>query len=158
MNAVNTFWLDILRFTLLVAVLGYAAWSDHKTGEVANKVWIYAFFGLSLTFVSWVLNPQTIVYGLLGMGAATLISLSIFYLGGWGGADAKAFMTIGASLPVTPFLPFNIVFMYPLNVIWICSIISFTFVLIKKRGKITRLDTVRFLPYVSLAMFIALLI
>ena len=154
----STILLDFFRLTLLAIVIGYAAWSDHKCGEVKNKVWIYAPFGFSLTLLSCIFQPQLLQPALISIVATTIISFAIFYIGGWGGADAKAFLTIGASLPVTPFLHLNLTFMYPLNVIWICSALSFGYILIKNKGKITWRTTSRFLPYVSVAMFLALLI
>jgi hypothetical protein len=87
---------------------------------------------------------------LISLVATTIISFSLFYLGGWGGADAKAFLTIAASLPVTPFITFNVVFMYPLNVIWVSSILAFAV------AKIRHVKTVRFLPYVVVALFMSL--
>ena len=150
MNVTNTIWLDATRLILLAAVIGYAAWKDHQTGEVSNKVWIYAPFGLCLTFLNCILNPELLLVTLLSFGSATVISFTIFYLGGWGGADAKAFLTIAASLPVTPFIPFNLVFMYPLNVILISVILAFAV------AKIRHVKTVRFLPYVMVALFVAI--
>ena len=154
----NLFWLDLARIIPLAVVVGYAAYKDIKYGEVSNKVWLYTPIGFALTLLSCFLNPQTFVLSLISIGATTLIAFTIFYLNGWGGADAKAFLMIGASLPITPFLQLNLVFMYPLNVIWVCAVTSFIVNFIRKRGKISKQDNTRFLPYVLLAMVLAIAI
>jgi len=151
-------WLDIVRIAPLACVIGYAAYKDHKTGEVSNKVWLYAPFGLALTLVSCYFTPNLLLLSVLSFVCTAIISFGIFELRGWGGADAKAFLTIGASLPVTPFLKLNLIFMYPLNVIWICAALSFTYTVIKKKGKITLKDSSRLLPYALFAMLLAIAI
>jgi hypothetical protein len=84
--------------------------------------------------------------------ATIAISFTLFYLGGWGGADAKAFLTIGASMPVTPFKTPELMFMYPLNIIVVSTLIAFAV------GVARHKKTTRYLPYVFASMFIALLI
>jgi Flp pilus assembly protein protease CpaA len=145
-------YFDIARIAALIAVIGYAAYCDYKVGEVANKVWIYAPFGLSLTLTSCAFNPEQLTFMTMSFIATIAISLTLFYVGGWGGADAKAFMTIGAAMPVTPFIEPNLMFMYPLTVILISSLLAFG------ASKIRHKKTVRFLPYVFIALFIALLL
>jgi Flp pilus assembly protein protease CpaA len=148
----QTILFDILRLTLLVIVIAYAAWSDHQTGEVKNKLWIYAPFGLSLTLINCAFNPAQLQFIILSFIATIAISFTLFYLGGWGGADAKAFLTIGAALPVTPFVEPNLMFMYPLNIILISSLLAFIV------GRVRHTKTTRFLPYVFVCLFIALLL
>jgi Flp pilus assembly protein protease CpaA len=145
-----TIILDITRFTLLAIVIGYAAWQDHKTGEVPNKIWVYAPFGLLLTVTELWLNQNLIYPIMLSFIATVIISFALFYGGGWGGADAKAVLTIGACLPIAPFTVFNILFMYPMSVILVASILAFI------AGKVKKTKTVRFLPYVFASLFIAL--
>ena len=150
MTDTNLFYLDLIRLIPVLTVIAYAAYSDIKFGEVKNKVWLYTPIGLTLTTLTCILYPQQTIYTLLSFGATGLIAFTLFYLGGWGGADAKAFLMIGAALPVTPFLQFNPIFMYPLNVIWISSVIAFVV------AKLHRSKTVRFLPYVLVAMVVAI--
>ncbi len=139
---------DAVRFSLLAMVIGYAAYMDHKYGEVANKVWIYAPFGLALTLMQLAFEPQQLLPATLSFVATIAISFTLFYIGGWGGADAKAFLTIGACLPITPFVPFNLLFMLPLNVILVSAVLAFA------AGKVKRTGAVRFLPYVFVSLFI----
>jgi Flp pilus assembly protein protease CpaA len=165
-------YFDIIRLALLSIVIGYAAYSDHKTGEVANKVWIYAPFGLSLTFIQLAIDPVQFLPAILSFVATVVISLTLFYVGGWGGADAKAFLTIGASMPITPIHgATSLSFMYPLNVILICSITAFIASLaiaVKRKAKTQNYkqffvawiknSQVRFVPYILIAMYLAVLV
>ncbi len=146
------FALDLLRFILLSAVIGYAAYSDLRFGEVANKVWLYAPFGLCLTLLQLMFEPEYTSLALASAAAAILVSLALFYLGGWGGADTKAFLTIAVSLPLTPMAALGYLSMLPLNVILISSLIAFA------AGTILHKKDIRFLPFVFTALFLALLL
>jgi hypothetical protein len=145
---------DLLRLSLLAVVIGYAAWSDHKCGEVKNKAWIYLPFGLSLTLISLTFNQAALWPSVYSFISTVAISFALFYMGGWGGADAKAFLTIGACMPVTPFIvgvPTNYWFMYPLMVVLVSSVLAFV------AGRVKHNKAVRFLPFVFVSLFIVLL-
>ena len=86
------------------AVLIYASWSDFKTREVSNRVWvIYAPIALALSLAEFLLyNPSKLL--LFGISAGFTIGLAflLFYSGGFGGADSKALMCIAVALPFAP--------------------------------------------------------
>jgi len=87
-----------------LAVLFYASWRDYVCREVSNKVWaIYAPVALSLTLPQLLLfdSTQLPFYG-LSFGVTVGIALLLFYTGGFGGADSKAFMCIALALPFAP--------------------------------------------------------
>lgn len=99
--------LESFRIILLLGFLGYASWSDYKTREVSNKVWMILgplSFALT-TFQFLVYSPQPvqnmIVYA-LSFGITSSLAIIIFYVGGFGGADAKALMCIALALPIYP--------------------------------------------------------
>lgn len=99
--------LDGARVLLCLGFLIYASWSDYKTREVSNKVWIILGpLGLVLTSFQFLLySPepfQFIISYVITFAIISALSLAIFYLGGFGGADAKAFMSIALVLPVYP--------------------------------------------------------
>lgn len=85
-------------------VLIYSSWSDYKTREVSNKVWaIYAPIALVLTLSELLLfEPSQLPLYALSIGVTTGIALLLFYAGGFGGADSKAFMCIALALPFAP--------------------------------------------------------
>lgn len=92
------------RVAITLAFLTYSSWSDYKTREVTNKVWaLYAPIALSLSVVEFLIYDQAIfpVFA-LSAGLTIVVALLLFYTGGFGGADSKAFMCIALALPVFP--------------------------------------------------------
>ncbi len=89
------------RVSITTAFFLYASWSDFKTREVSNTVWLVlapVAFGLAfaeiLLFESWRLP----LYGIC-IGITTAFAVLLFYAGGFGGADAKALMCLALALP-----------------------------------------------------------
>lgn len=96
--------LDFARTALALAFLFYASWSDNKTREVSNIVWmVFAPLALALTFpeVYFFEPSQLVLYGVC-FGITSLFAIIIFYAGGFGGADAKALMCLALVLPFFP--------------------------------------------------------
>ncbi|MCW3999278.1 MAG: prepilin peptidase [Candidatus Bathyarchaeota archaeon] len=92
-----------------LAVLIYASWRDYVCREVSNKVWaIYAPIALALTLPELVLfdSSQLLLYGIC-FAVTSGIALLLFYTGGFGGADSKAFMCIALALPFAPIALFT---------------------------------------------------
>jgi len=84
----------------------YASWSDYKTREVSNSVWIlFAPTAFALTFIELFLYPyetlNMLFYGVC-FGLTAALAIILFYSGGFGGADAKALMCLALSLPFYP--------------------------------------------------------
>jgi preflagellin peptidase FlaK len=100
---------DGARTILCLSFLIYASWSDYKTREVSNKVWvILGPSALALTALQFlVFTPELLVTYVLSFAITSALALIIFYASGFGGADAKALMCISLALPVYPsyFLP-----------------------------------------------------
>ena len=92
-----------------LTVLVYASWRDYVCREVSNKVWaVYAPIALALTLSQLVLFDSSLLllYG-LSFGVTSAIALVLFYTGGFGGADSKAFMCIALALPFAPIALFT---------------------------------------------------
>jgi preflagellin peptidase FlaK len=99
--------LDGARILLCLSFLSYASWSDYKTREVSNKVWvILGPLALALTafqFSIYSSQPlQLLISYALSFAITSVLAIAIFYAGGFGGADAKALMCIALTLPVYP--------------------------------------------------------
>ena len=99
--------LDGIRVILCLSFLVYASWSDYKTREVSNKVWaILGPTALGLTalqFLFYSTQPlQLITTYVISFAITAGLSFAVFYVGGFGGADAKAFMCIALALPIYP--------------------------------------------------------
>ena len=79
----------------------YASWSDWKQREVSNKVWrVFAPLAFSLTIVQFVLFAQELLLSyLISFALTSAMAVALFYVGAFGGADAKALMCIALALP-----------------------------------------------------------
>lgn len=125
--------MQIILIAASVAIslifLLYASWSDYKTREVSNKVWaLYAPIGLALSLTEFLLydSAKLPLFG-LSVGVTFLISFLLFYSGGFGGADSKAFMCISLALPFstemlfTPLIPNGVsplaTFLFPIVIL-----------------------------------------
>ncbi|MEM2905516.1 MAG: A24 family peptidase C-terminal domain-containing protein [Candidatus Bathyarchaeia archaeon] len=117
--------LDLVRLGLPLVLLSYGSWSDLKTREVTNKVWVLGFpVGAALTVLSFALGEASglLATALASIGLTTALALALFYLGLFGGADAKALIYISLSVPLHPYMPagqsplgFTLIF-FPLSV------------------------------------------
>jgi len=99
---------DTLRTATALLFLFYASWSDYKTREVSNTVWIvFAPLAFVLTFLEiyiYEISELTLRLSSYGMcfGLTAAFAIILFYSGGFGGADAKALMCLAFALPFYP--------------------------------------------------------
>lgn len=157
------FWffiLDVLRFMPLAFVMAYAAYSDFKTGEVGNKIFLYGVVGAGLTVL------QAFLFGSWGLlfvdlfvaGLTWAVALGAFFLGGCGGADAKMLMVLGVSAPLLPLwsggwcpLPFV--------VLPVAGVGALVYVVVKRKdGVAFSRREVRFLPFMFVGFVVAMLL
>lgn len=102
-------WVHLLSIILTLTVLSYASWHDYRSREVSNKVWaFYAPLGLTLTLLQIFLTNNLTLLPVLGITFAVFagITIPLFYLGFFGGADVKAFLCIALAMPFPPYAPF----------------------------------------------------
>lgn len=98
-------WLDPIRIVLNLTFLSYASWHDYRSREVSNKVWLfYAPLGLILTLLHVFLTTNLSLLLVLGISFAVFagITIPLFYLGFFGGADVKAFLSLSLAMPFAP--------------------------------------------------------
>ncbi len=89
----------------MLITLGYASYSDLKSREVSDYVWIVsAPIGLLLTSLRIYYSGQiiNILFLLISLAFMTVISLVFYYFNFFGGADVKANITIALSIPTPP--------------------------------------------------------
>jgi len=93
-----------IRILLCLVFLIYASWSDFKTREVSNWVWaILAPLALILTSLQFFMfAPGLLQSYILSFAATSALSITLFYAGAFGGADAKAFICLSLALPFYP--------------------------------------------------------
>jgi len=97
-------YLDYIAIIVCLTFLGYASWSDWRTREVTNCVWLILMpVGVVLTALHLLQSPWTLyaVWALI-VGLVAVISIVLFYFGFWGGADFKAFVTLSIFFPWSP--------------------------------------------------------
>jgi preflagellin peptidase FlaK len=92
------------RVALTVGFLFFASWSDYKTREVSNRVWMFfAPITLALSLAELLLyDMERLPWFGLVLGVITVLALLLFYTGGFGGADSKALICIALALPFFP--------------------------------------------------------
>ena len=96
--------LDGARTGIVLLFFVYASWSDYKSREVSDTVWLLlAPLSFALTFTELFLYEpsQLIAYGIC-FGLTAAFALVLYYSGGFGGADAKALMCLALALPFYP--------------------------------------------------------
>lgn len=87
----------VLKIILLIWLL-VCAWQDWRTGEVSNWLTVPAIFSAGM--FAWAAGREAFLLFL-----AVLVSVFIlFYLGGFGGADAKILVVLGGYWPVALFV------------------------------------------------------
>ena len=96
--------LDGARTGIVVLFLIYASWSDYKSREVSDTVWmLLAPISLTLTLSELLLyEPSMLVSYGVTFGLTAVFAVVLFYSGGFGGADAKALMCLALALPFYP--------------------------------------------------------
>ena len=95
--------INIISVLVVLAFLGYGSWSDIKTREVSNTVWLlFAPIGVTLTVARLYLSPELLWISLASIMIATSFALLLFYTGVFGGADAKGLICIGITIPTLP--------------------------------------------------------
>ncbi|MEM1551192.1 MAG: A24 family peptidase C-terminal domain-containing protein [Candidatus Bathyarchaeia archaeon] len=97
-------FIEAAKIGLTTFFLVYASWSDYKTREVSNNVWIlFAPPAFALTFSELFLFDLEVLslYGLC-FALTSAFAIILFYTGGFGGADAKALMCLALALPFYP--------------------------------------------------------
>jgi len=99
-----TEFLDAARVLLCLSVFVFASWSDWKKREVSNAVWLImaplAFALSAFQFV--VFSPDVFLFYAVSFAVTAALSIVLFYLGAFGGADAKALMCLALALPTYP--------------------------------------------------------
>ena len=95
--------------------LTLAATSDFKTREVPDKVWLaYGPIGLALTVYRTYVDPSVLLFTAVSIGLSILVAFGLVLFGLSGGADAKALICLGITLPLPPGIVHPILgFAYP---------------------------------------------
>jgi len=103
-RVLNVLAFDAARTGLVVLFFLYSSWSDYKSREVSDKVWIILGpLSLALTLTDILLyDPSSLVSYAICFALTSTFAIILFYAGGFGGADAKALMCLALALPFVP--------------------------------------------------------
>jgi preflagellin peptidase FlaK len=94
---------EYVSISLTLLFLAIAAISDLKTREVADRVWLlYGPIGLALTVYRTYIDPSILILTAASIGLSVLLAFALVFFGLSGGADAKALICLGLTLPLPP--------------------------------------------------------
>jgi len=91
-----------LRLLTCFTMLAYASYSDLKTREVSDKLWvIFSLIGIAFNSIALIFDFtfQLLTLIIASIVITFLISFTLYYLGFFGGADMKALIVIALLLP-----------------------------------------------------------
>lgn len=94
---------EYVSVAITLVFLTIAAISDLKTREVPDKVWLaFGPIGLALTIYRTFVDPSVLLFTGVSVGLSILVAFGLVFFGLAGGADAKALMCLGLTLPLPP--------------------------------------------------------
>lgn len=140
--------LEATRFIPPLLILIYGAICDHKTAQAPNKLWIYTPAGLFFTALTLAFYPQNIALTIISASLTVVLSLALFYLNMWGGADAKALILLAASTPLPPIWVAPM--LYPATILILASLTAIIYTA-SKRPKNFMKTKIRYLPFIAAA-------
>lgn len=100
------YWVNYARFITCLLSLSMASVYDIKTREVPDEIWIlFAPISVALTVTSLFLGgwrQEAILSLAISLMVMSALSTALFYIGLFGGADAKALIYLAAAMPEHP--------------------------------------------------------
>jgi len=94
---------EYISVIISLVALTVASISDVRTREVSDKLWLaYGPVGLALTAYRVWTEPQTLLFTGISIGISIMLALALVFFGLSGGADAKALICLGVTLPLPP--------------------------------------------------------
>lgn len=97
--------LSIIRVSLISTTLFYTSYLDWKYREIKDIVWIVSgTIALALTAfdLAYEWSTDNLFLSLLSIGFSAGLAFAFYFLGLYGGADAKAILVISIGLPLYP--------------------------------------------------------
>ena len=95
--------LDVASILITFTFFSLGSYFDVKTREVSDRVWLaYAPFSVALTICRLIVSPSALFLVAVSISLTVVASFGLFYLGLFGGADAKAILCMGLAIPIAP--------------------------------------------------------
>jgi preflagellin peptidase FlaK len=96
-------FLDVASILITLVFFSLGSYFDLKSREVSDRVWLaYAPFGVALTIGRLIVDQSASFLVLASICLTVVLSFGLFYLGLFGGADAKAILCMGLAIPINP--------------------------------------------------------
>jgi preflagellin peptidase FlaK len=94
-----------LKLLLIGAALAIGSWQDVKTREIDDRLWLVAGIAGGLLTVAEIATTPAypLVLACFSILLTVILAFGIYFLGLYGGADAKALLVIALAMPVTTF-------------------------------------------------------
>jgi hypothetical protein len=90
-------------FGFVLGILAYVSVLDLRKREVSNWVWLFTYpIGCATTLTGWALNLLDIQAVFVSFFASIVLGVVLLYVGFYGGADVKALVFVGLTLPTLP--------------------------------------------------------
>ena len=94
---------EYVSVSITLIFLSAAAIFDLRTREVPDKVWLaYGPVGLILTIYRIWVEPSLLIFTVASISLSMLVAFGLVFFGLSGGADAKALICLGITLPLPP--------------------------------------------------------
>ncbi len=96
--------LDGIRILICIHLLVYSCYSDFKTRRVPNKIWLPMIgIGVILAFVDFITyGPDFFIHFAFSVVLLSVFAYLLFKINAFGGADAKAIITLSILIPTFP--------------------------------------------------------
>jgi Flp pilus assembly protein protease CpaA len=92
-----------IPFGFVLGVLAYVSVLDLRKREVSNWVWLFTYpIGCAMTFTGWALNVLDVEAVLVSFLISMVLGVVLLCVGFYGGADVKALVFVGLTLPTLP--------------------------------------------------------
>lgn len=155
---------QLVRIIPLIIILAYAAYSDYKSCQVSNKLWLYAPVGLALMIAEvYSFTPTLFSLNLAIAGGVSLAAFAAWWFFDlmeakkklpftlFGAADSKALILLSLCMPLSPVFAVY-VGIFPLAAFLLGGIAAgLKFIFSRRRNQ-----QVRFLPYLLIGTMLAL--
>ncbi len=95
--------IHILKIIIALLFLIEASRRDLKERLISNKLWVYmvAIF-IPLNIIEYVIKPFNLIFAIAQFLFVSIFSYAVYWLGLYGGADAKALMSLAFAFPTYP--------------------------------------------------------
>jgi Flp pilus assembly protein protease CpaA len=94
-----------IPFCFALGVLIYAAVIDFRAREVSNWVWLFAYpISCAMTFMGLIFDLFDVSVVLVSFLVSLVLGFVLLYTGFYGGADVKALVFVGLTVPSIPFM------------------------------------------------------